>query len=178
MYRHLIQPRELYGSDARRAELLECWERNDALFDGITAPIYRPTFTELFELCKPDALNVIANSDIYFDATLPASLAPRIVDAISRWDRAGDAVVPYHKRDSQDAWIVYGRPDITADFTMGVPGCDNRLAWILQQAGYQVINPCRSIRAIHLHESEERTYTRGTLERIPPPYLRVDPCFL
>lgn len=184
MIRHLIQPRELYGTEQRQLELATCWQANDLLFDEVTAPDGRPTFAEMFAMCKTDAMNVIANSDIYFDWTLPSDIMPGHVYALSRWDADTDnRPRPYHKADSQDAWIVYGGPHtVDAPFPMGVPGCDNAIAHILEEAGFEVTNPCLSIRAIHLHSSGYRTYGEGRgkpkMYRVPPPYKLVYPCGL
>jgi hypothetical protein len=177
---HLIQPRELYGPPERQAELLEAWALNDALFDIVTMPPPRATFDIMFGLCEPGCINVIANSDIHFDGTLPNDMPDRHVYCLSRWDRIDGELVPYHKKDSQDAWIVKGGPhDVVAPYAMGIPGCDNALAHDLSRAGYAVSNPCRTITAIHLHESGYRTYGdgRGAMKayRLPPPYKLVAP---
>lgn len=183
---HLVQPRELFGPPERQAELLECWRLNDAVFDAVKAPKGRPTFNELFALCKPDAVNVIANSDIFFDETI--RLAEGIVSgqayALSRWENGA----LYDMSDSQDIWIVRGGPyHIPADYTMGKPGADNRLAHDLTVAGFSVTNPSRSIRCHHMHRVPYRSYlvdTHGAarggrkIDRIPPPYLRVPTCSL
>ena len=141
--------------------------------------------SELFALCKHDHINVIANSDIYFDETLELAqgILPRQVYALSRWDKEGIALVPYHKKDSQDAWIVLGEvPHLSAPFQMGVPGVDNALVHSLRMYGMTVTNPCKSIRAIHVHESAYRTYGEGRGKpkpyRYAPPYGFVEPCSL
>ena len=67
METNLIQSRELFGPPDRQEELREVWKRNEGLFDHYTHPEGRPTFGELFRMCKPGMLNVIANSDIYFE---------------------------------------------------------------------------------------------------------------
>lgn len=181
---HLIQPRELYGPDSRQAELTEAWANNNALFNAVTIPPGRPTFTDLFALCKADAVNVIANSDIYFDHTLRDNIHKLDDDevwALSRWDDAGTTLVPYHRADSQDAWIVRGGPhEVDAIFTMGMPGCDNAIAHELVKRGYVVTNPCMSVKAIHLHRSGYRTYLKDGRKtyRVPPPYTLVLPCAL
>jgi hypothetical protein len=183
---HLIQPRELYGPPERQAELQQAWDINDAIFDAVTIPHGRPTFTDLFAMCRADAVNVIANSDIYFDHTLSENihiLEEDEVWALSRWDDGGTTLVPYYRADSQDAWIVRGGPyGIDAPFTMGVPGCDNAIAHILCVAGFNLLNPCMSVKAIHLHKSGYRTYGEGRGKpkeyRIPPPYQQVQPCSL
>lgn len=190
----LIQPRELFGPEARQAELKRCWELNERLFDSYALPEGRPTFNELFQLCEPDAINVIANSDIYFlnhevdliryAFTRPGcgpEERPHLCLALSRWDVMPDGSVVHHDhRDSQDLWIFYGKPQgIDASFTMGNPGCDNALAWLIKQAGYTVLNPSKTIRTYHLHNVPWRSYGEGRgmpkMHRIQPPYEMV-PC--
>jgi len=178
---HLIQPQELYGPEEREAELLYCWHQNAAIFDVVTAITGRPDFTELFALCKPDAINVIANGDICFDETLPTDMPRRTVYALSRYDLTDNVLVPWHLKDSQDAWMVKGGPHhIDAPVKMGVPGVDNVLAHILDAHYFDVINPCLSIRAIHVHQSGFRTYGGGRGQPKPyrygPPYKMVLPC--
>ena len=182
---HLIQPRELYGPPERQAELSEAWRLNDAIFD-ITTPTEHLTFGELFALCKDGCVNVIANSDIYFDHTLREH-ADRIEEdhiwALSRYEDMGATLLPYHRSDSQDAWVIRGGPHyVTAPYAMGVPGCDNAIAYELHAMGWDVTNPCQTVRAIHLHKSGYRTYGDGRGKpkaySVPPPYLKVTPCSL
>lgn len=187
---HLIQPRALFGPPERHFELAKVWARNESAgFDKIT-PIYegRPTFSDMFALCEPRMVNVIANSDIYFDAEGVELLGVMSMDdcyALSRWnvDEHGNAT-PYRLRDSQDAWAFCGMPSFAADFPLGVPGCDNRIAKLFLDAGYSVKNPCRSVKAYHLHNVQWRSYlvnpdgrARGgdKIERVPGPYHFVDP---
>lgn len=182
---HLIQPRELYGPPERQAELSEAWHLNNAIFD-LTTPTERLTFTDLFALCRHDCINVIANSDIYFDHTLrdhAAQLDEDSVWALSRYEDMGTTLLPYHRSDSQDAWVIRGGPHmVDAPYQMGVPGCDNAIAHELTLRGLHVTNPCQSVRAIHLHRSAYRTYGAGRgkpkMYRIPPPYQQVHPCSL
>lgn len=193
----LIQPRELFGPPERWEELRTCWERNAEVFDEVEVAAGRATFTEMFAMCKPGCLNVIANSDIYFDADgvdlmraqfEPAN-GPTKVFALSRWDVDADGnATHYNHADSQDAWVIYGGPrNIDAPFTMGVPGCDNSLAHILAESGFTVTNPSLSIKAYHLHNVRWRSYlhdpegqARGGVKpyRIPPPYKLVKPTAL
>ena len=103
----------------------------------------------------------VANADIYFDDSLAlvetVDLQKKLL-CLSRWDVQADGSARLFERpDSQDAWIF--RAPIRAfpcDFQLGQPGCDNRLAWEAQQAGLQVSNPSRSVRAYHLHASGVR----------------------
>ena len=192
MTTHLIQPRELFGPPERWEELRTCWDRNDAAFDAVTVAPGRATFNEMFALCRPDAVNVIANSDIYFERTsldLMDEICGNECFALSRWEpiKLGGHMLWDHP-DSQDAWCFRGIPlGIDAPFTMGIPGCDNKLAWLIERAGYVVRNPSRTIRAYHLHNVQWRSYladpegqARGgkKMERIPPPYKLVKPTTL
>lgn len=185
----LIQPRDLFGPPERQAELQHCHRMNDMVFGpDVIAPTGRPTFNDLFDLCDPDAINVIANSDIYF-TELPPHPKPWEAWALSRWDVDADGNVKlWDHADSQDVWIFHGKPiGIDAPFTMGVPGVDNALAWIIEHSGYNLRNPSRTVKAFHIHNVQWRSYlaepggmARGgqKQQRIPPPYKLVKPTAL
>jgi hypothetical protein len=143
----------------------------------------RLTFRDLFDHANrlPGRTIVIANADIYFDETL-ALLADRALEGrllcLSRWDRRADGALRLHDHSlSQDAWIFQApmRP-LACDFSLGVPACDNRLAFEAARAGLALSNPCHDIRAIHLHTSGVRRYRRsqrlrGPTRRVPPGHL-------
>jgi hypothetical protein len=140
----------------------------------------RPTYTDFFrianEVSSVNDVIIISNSDIYFNESI--ALANNIKEnecyALSRWNKVGDKLVPFHHSDSQDTWIMRSPiRDVVVDFTLGVPGCDNSIAHHLCQAGYEITNPCRSIVTIHLHDGNEHNYTAQ--DRVPPPYLRILP---
>lgn len=185
MTTHLIQSRELFGPIDRQDELREVWKRNECVFDEHTAFEGRATFTELFRLCKPGMVNVIANSDIYLGRI--AHIPPEgTVWALSRYDiDPTGAAVLWNHLDSQDTWIVFGGPhEVDAPYPMGVPGCDNALIHALRQAGFTVTNPSKTIRTYHLHLSQYRSYLDGgngqgrggaKIERVPPPYAFAKP---
>lgn len=185
MLLHLIQPQTLFGPPERQEELRLCWGRNKAVFDEFTHPEGRPTFTELFAVCKSGRINVIANSDIYFER-LAHYPPPGEVWALSRYDidPTGTPVLWNHP-DSADTWVVNGtlRP-MDIPWPMGIPGIDNRIAHELQTAGYTVKNPSKTVRTYHLHLSHYRSYLEGgngqgrggrKLQRVPPPYAMVKP---
>ena len=182
---HLIQSRELFGPPERQDELREVWKMNEGLFDEHTAFEGRPTFSQLFRMCKPGMVNYIANSDIYFQRT--DRVPPEgHVWALSRYDVDADGrALLWDHRDSQDTWIVQGGPhEVDAPYPMGKAGCDNALVHALQQAGFTVTNPSKTIRTYHLHNVNYRSYlvdpsgrARGgnKIERVPPPYAFVQP---
>lgn len=170
------------GNLERQNELDICLKKNkeSKYFSNIIEINERLTFKQMFELCKsyPDDINVISNSDIYFNETILWSrfMDERTVYALSRWDYRGDGMaVLFNRKDSQDAWIFNGTPKekLIANYNLGVAGCDNRLAWELKQVGYNVLNPSKTIHAIHLHKSDYRTY--HAKDRLLEPYHFIHP---
>jgi len=140
----------------------------------------RPTFQQLLRLARilsaPDDINIIANSDIYFDDTLVRCLGmkPNELYSLGRWDVSANGPVLFDNDCAQDAWFFRGPPrDFPCEFCMGHPGCDNRLSWEAKKAGYDVYNPARTIRGLHVHASEIRHYC--SRDRIRGEYLFVTP---
>jgi hypothetical protein len=170
---------------ARQAELDECLARNLAnpLLDVVTFEQQkRPTFDELFALVKtctgPDDVNILANSDIWFDKSIAHATQVRQgqVFCLTRWDwKPGPPVVAKFlgRGYSQDAWIFRGAlENVRGDFPLGVLACDGRIAFELHKAGYELKNPSWMIKAYHHHASAWRTYGPNFL---PGPKLSVKP---
>ena len=139
---HLIQPTATSDYPQRQAEYNHVKEVNASRFPRVTTPNTR-SFKALFNLCDPRYINVIANADIIIENSVHLhSIAEGEAWALSRWE---DGQL-YNHKDSQDVWIVRGRPPKELinllTFDMGVPGCDNRLAWELQKF-YRVSNPSK-----------------------------------
>lgn len=166
----------------RNQELKYCVARNkeSGLFNEIILLKHQPTFNELFEITKrfPNDINVIANTDIFFDETIKQARAifEREAYALTRWDyKGGNQFEFFNRPDSQDVWVIKGavKNELKADFKMGVAGCDNRLAYELKQAGYIVRNPSLTIRCYHYHLSGKHTYNPNV--KVPEPYQFVNP---
>jgi hypothetical protein len=145
----------------------------------------RPTFNDFFKemdfFCFEQGINILCNSDIFFldiDINIPDE---KTCYALSRWDYVNDNDFTHFSRaDSQDTWIFKGNPKFRLkdlDFTMGVAGCDNRLAHELKEAGFNVLNPSKSIKSFHYHNSGVRNYIQNgeVIQRVPPPYYLVEP---
>lgn len=140
-------------------------------------PTYRMFFDKANEVCTENDYPILANTDIFFDDTI------RLLDkvnmnskclALSRYHyHSNGNIVLHNERFSQDVWIFKGKikPVHYCDFFMGIRGCDNRIAYEIQQAGYLMQNPAKTIRTIHYHISESRNYD---LKAIPKPYLPVE----
>jgi hypothetical protein len=146
----------------------------------------RLKFCDLFAYSNhhlTSSLVVIANADIYFDQTLIYLDDYDLVGGLlclSRWNvQADGSSIHFAHPGSQDAWIFQTPlPEFFCDFSLGVPACDNRLAWEAEQAGLRISNPSSSIRAHHLHLSQIRHYTEsqrlnGQTKSIPPALLDI-----
>lgn len=149
-------------------------------------PSYRTWFTLTNKYSSDNTLSCIANTDIFFDSE-NVSLIKNFdftgnkCLALSRWDIHSDDKTNakhYERSDSQDCWIVKsGFKDIKeAYFTLGIAGCDNRIAYLLNENGYNVINPSKTIKSYHYHSSNVRNYiNHSNVERLEPPYLQIKP---
>jgi len=186
-------------SEIRQKELDYCLQQNIAnplidrimLFcDGIEIDnpkvcilgTHRPTYRDFFNAINKHSQNeqeisIIANTDIYFDASLSLiKLYPnKECYALSRWDiKPGQAPKLHNERFSQDVWIFTGKMRNVkyAEFYLGIPGCDNRIAWELERAGYKITNPAHKIKTYHYHASNLHNYTDKI--RISKPYLFIE----
>jgi len=133
---------------------------------------------------------IVANTDIYvqdlkkiveyFQANPTVNGKPTAL-ALSRWDMQGGQPFHFHRADSQDTWAFVSAPrfQMEQDFGFGIAGCDNRFAYELMKAGYEPVNPSKSIKTLHFHESGVRNYIdqNGVVigERVPNPYLLIEP---
>ena len=142
----------------------------------------RPTYQDFINYINAnsntDDIHIIANTDIYFDKNIEVLKLINLKNtclALSRWDTA-DTIKPrlYNHNDSQDVWVFKGpvKQQLKANFPLGVPRCDNRLMYQLQEAGYKVLNPAFSIKVFHIHKGQRAlTYTEGdNLHNLKPPY--------
>ncbi len=78
---------------------------------------------------------------------------------------------------SQDTWIYHTNynPDNNQifNFEFGKPGCDNKIIYLMNIIGYNIINDPYLIKTYHNHMSQDRNYTQK--DAIPAPYLRCYP---
>lgn len=144
-----------------------------------TIPCERVTYQFIFDNCI-SGINVFANSDMEFDESI--LLANNIKNsefyALTRYE--DDMLLhkhddPYKGYDSQDVWIWKDSCRIkNANFFLGLPGCDNKIAFIAESHGYTVKNPSKSIKTYHRHKTNVRDGTSADLsKRLPPPYKLV-----
>lgn len=171
----------------RQKEINECFEKNIKnpfinliIINSQERLKYSYYFNILNSITAPNDINIISNADIYFDDTVKLfeKLDNDTFFALSRWDVASDGSAKhYDRQDSQDVWAWRGKSRlIYNDFNIGVPGCDNRLAYEANKAGYKIKNPSMDIKTYHLHITNLRNYNIKTrVDAIPGPYLTVFP---
>lgn len=141
-------------------------------------PTYKDFITYINTHTDSHDIHIIANTDIFFNdhiAVLKQVMDTQTCFALARWDTTeSDSPLLHNHNDSQDVWIFKGpvSNDLKADFPLGVPRCDNRFLYELQQAGYHVLNPSFSIKAFHIHKGQRAlVYTEDdNIYKIPPPY--------
>lgn len=121
----------------------------------------RMTYAHAFELAHAPrwwgGTFVLANSDIEFDHSVEyARHVPRgALWCVTRTEWTGK--LAWNPDKTQDAWIFRAPlPRFPCPFKLGVPGCDNRLAFEAHRAGLALANPARRIRALHRHDSAVR----------------------
>jgi hypothetical protein len=160
----------------------------------------RLTYAKAFEYCENNIahgeLIILANSDIWFDETLQKvnnyNMSQNVM-ALTRYDHKPDNsyILFESSKWAQDSWIFQNPIQLQydCDFLLGIPGCDNRISWIIANSykttvgtpetvgthevtKYKLINPAKSINSFHEHLSGIRTYKKNT-KRIPGPYLLI-----
>lgn len=124
-----------------------------------------------------DDVFILANSDIYFDESLSLLKRSDLKNNSICLSRYEGKILHRSPRQSQDAWII-GKREIPvklimqSDFYLGLPGCDNRIAYVLHENGFNPYNPCKYIKCYHKHSSNIRTYNRA--EKVPGPYMMLE----
>lgn len=83
------------------------------------------------------------------------------------------------RTDSQDTWIYHSNFNLepqfrkSVNFMLGMPGCDNKITYLMKIFGYNIINCPSIIKTYHLHKTQIRNYTKKDI--IPYPYLYIEP---
>lgn len=151
----------------------------------------RPTYTDFFSVTKnfKESINIISNSDIIIPVKTTSKLNNYLTNnktclALTRWDILDlDKKVYkfFNRKDSQDSWFFLGEVSLKADFTLGLPGCDGSIAYLLKKNGYNVLNPSLTLKTYHLHLSNVRNYSKKVSlfnffkKMAPLPYMNLVP---
>lgn len=127
----------------------------------------RPTYAQFIKEMQAVEADyyILANSDIYLTSEIEEIKSLQMdgkVLCLSRYDLLHSGMAKLFDYEwTQDTWIWKGKPKTlqNVDFTMGLPACDNRLAYEIAQAGLKPVNPSKDIKTYHIHLSNKRTYT-------------------
>lgn len=149
----------------------------------------RPTYSDWIQLTLDldfEGISILANSDIFFDESITlmssAFNEDNVFMALSRWEFSSNhSHIHKNPHWSQDVWAVSVKNKELRNliertrFSIGVPRCDNKIAYVFSTAGWSVRNPCNIIRTYHLHDSDRRGYDKkldasilGTVTYVEP----------
>ena len=141
---------------------------------------YKKVFEYTNNKNEDNSIYVLANSDIYFDNTLK-NLKKYNLDnkflALSRINiKNGKYSYPVNTKNTQDTWIWKNKlnfnknkmkkfEDYNKDgIIMGLMGCDNYIAYMMDNLGYIVENKCKLINCFHLHQNEFREWKKNKIK--------------
>lgn len=149
-------------------------ESGEDFIAGIDSKIHvinqerRPKFKDLIKVANSlsiEFIRIIANTDVYFNETLAKAdkIKNKFVYCLTRWDLKMNGDIEFYPNfKSQDSWIFKDiLPENIGDYYMGIPGCDNRLAGELCESNFKITNPSFSIKSIHIHNTNKRTYNKS-----------------
>jgi hypothetical protein len=146
-------------------------------------PSDRLTYQQFFDYANKNlpkhSIAAIANADIACDRTiyeLEKFVTEKICVCLGRYDKTPSGAWKLTKKnDTQDLWafrVPIKKLVETPNFYLGVPGCDNHIAYILSKS-YGLKNPSKKIIAKHLHTSGIRNRRPG--ERVKGKIRRINP---
>jgi len=123
---------------------------------------YQQVFEISNKLTKDNDINLLCNTDIWFDDTinlLHNKMTLEIAIGLSRWYPSDDyyMINGFHMDgkaapESNDTWGWLGKCKVTnGTFPIGYTGCDCRIMKCFEEAGYRVYNPAKSVKTWHKH---------------------------
>ncbi len=133
----------------------------------------RLTYSHWLTLARqePEAIALLVNSDIYLAEGVEHLEAvfdsPTTFMALSRYnpepgsDRLRLNAYPHW---TQDTWGIRTDAPVpqsllySSTFSLGFPGCDNRIAYVMWSHGFQVKNPGYFVKTVHEHQEVSRAY--------------------
>lgn len=156
----------------------------------------RCTYKDIYEFVlnkNIDGYIVFINSDIFFDESINVIKysnihLEKIMISLLRYEYLDKDLnkckLFYNGReDSQDTWIFHSNFKIEKkylkvfDFNFGVPGCDNKILYLMNILNYKIINDPLLIKTYHNHKSQYRNYDKPLHfphYKIVPYYINID----
>ena len=152
--------------------------------------VNRIKFKDIFNFVEEEKLTgyiITCNADIFFDKTVNNL---RMTEMASRKQMLSQLRFDYTnnqlgkcklfgpRADSQDTWIWHSnynphKEEKIFNIMFGKPGCDNKLIYLLNLIGFDVVNQPYFVKTYHIQKNQERDYS-GT-QPLPGPYMLVSP---
>ena len=141
----------------------------------------RLKYSIFFEIAKNfQGYTLLSNSDIFFDESIENIFKTSLYYKRSCFTQNR---IEHNKKlfgprsDSQDAWLFHSKHltfnSKNMDFELGMPGCYNKITFLLAINRYKLFNEPFRIKVNHLHTSNVRGYSGKDI--ISPPYLMIHP---
>lgn len=179
------QVNKIYLLNERMYSEEELGVKSDKIVQIVTGK--RLTYSAAFDFAKSldiFAYYVLCNSDIFFDQTLNnlrrSSLnKTKSMYALTRYEyrenKEPELFEHGHARaDSQDTWIIHHNylpsDTSTLNIKLGIPGCDNKITWLMDKLDYKLFNVPSKIKTYH-HHDERKDRHSGRTDTIRPPYI-------
>jgi SAM-dependent methyltransferase len=135
-------------------------------FDAILSKVNR--------LTENNDIAVICYADVFLDSSISliSKIGNKQVFALNSWDWALNQAPNLNPNAKDfDAFIFKGKIEgVSANIPFDKPNAGKRFAYELQQAGYQVSNPCRALKVYRYTAKNDRP----TIDPIPEPYLDIE----
>ena len=154
------------------------------------AIVNRIKFKDIFNFVEKESLKgyiVTCNADIFFDKTIDnlrksTMSTKKQLLAQLRFDytnkQLGKCKLFGPRADSQDAWIWHSnfnpnKEEKIFNIMFGKPGCDNKLIYLFNLIGFEVVNQPYFVKTYHIQKSNKRDYD-GNLP-MAGPYMMKSP---
>ena len=152
--------------------------------------VKRITFKDIFNFVEKEQLKgyiVTCNADIFFDKTINNLKKSNMSEnkqllAQLRFDytnkQLGKCKLFGPRADSQDTWIWHSnfnpyKEQKIFNIMFGKPGCDNKLIYLFNLIGFDVVNQPYFVKTYHIQKNQQRDYDSN--EMLPPPYMMKSP---
>lgn len=151
--------------------LLTIYEKNKI---SVVISTDKPTYKQWIEaIDNIDHIAIFCNADIYFDDSIS-----KIYEYFQEEKRNTFVCISRHEIVnknhilhnnpywSQDVWAIRQRDKKNINFlehtniSVGVPRCDNKIAYIFATYNWCLYNPCYYIKCYHKHKSNIRSYSK------------------
>ncbi len=152
--------------------------------------VSRIKFKDVFNFVEKESLKgyiVTCNADIFLDKTIDnlrksTMSTKKQLLAQLRFNytnkQLGKCKLFGPRADSQDAWIWHSnfnpkKEEKLFNIMFGKPGCDNKLIYLFNLIGFDVINQPYFVKTYHIQKGNKRDY--DGIQPLPGPYMMKSP---